>query len=396
MSTRGTHEPAEARLRLTDEGVYWLVTAGLLAVVGWWKSINLVLLLAYLMGVLLVVNGLLAQAQVRRVRLKREPLSPVFAEEDVTVRVTAENVGTRSATVTFENRLGNDVAGWLVLRLPPGGNTVCTARRRFSVRGVYPVPPLAVQSGFPLGLIRCDQPSGQAGELVVLPPLGAIDPTGLRRWVQMQAGGDGRARRVLRRVTSDQADVRGVRSYRPGDPIRSIHWRTSARRGELMVREYDAAPSPDLLLIIEPWLPAVPSAVHRGNLEAALSLAATLAQTWVQVYGTSVTVGVAGDPDSVRTSTATDTGLRTALTQLARVSGAGGFAPLPARVVGRGLARATRIVVSSRSASPYAAVLSRSTGRPFVALAPTDRPRWYYPPGKAIARSEHQQGAVHH
>ena len=93
-------------------------------------------------------------------------------------------------------------------------------------------------------------------------------------------------RKVLRRVTTDQADVRGVRPYRPGDPIRGIHWRSSARRGELMVREYDAAPSPELVLVVEPWLPDNPTAGTRANLEAALSLAVTIARTWSRASNT--------------------------------------------------------------------------------------------------------------
>ena len=215
---------------------------------------------------------------------------------------------------------------------------------------------------------------------MVLPAVGRIDPSGLRRWVLMQAGGDGRARKVLRRVTTDQADVRGVRPYRPGDAIRSIHWRTSARRGELMVREYDAAPSPELLVVVEPWLPANPTAIHRGNLEAALSLTATIVRTWIEVYGTRVTVAVAGDPDSIRTSAATDTGIRVALAPLAAVTGKTSFDPIPSPMLGRLSARSTRLVVSSRSDSPYAGILSRSTGRLFVGVAPTDHPRWYHPP----------------
>ena len=111
----------------------------------------------------------------------------------------------------------------------------------------------------------------------MLPAVGEVDAIALRHWLLRQAGGDGRARKVLRRVTTDQADVRGVRPYRPGDPIRGIHWRSSARRGELMVREYDAAPSPELVLVLEPWLPKEPAATERANLEAALSLAATVA-----------------------------------------------------------------------------------------------------------------------
>jgi uncharacterized protein (DUF58 family) len=37
------------------------------------------------------------------------------------------------------------------------------------------------------------------------------------------------------------ADVRSVRSYVPGDPARLVHWRSTARRGEIMVRELEAA-----------------------------------------------------------------------------------------------------------------------------------------------------------
>jgi uncharacterized protein (DUF58 family) len=274
-----------------------------------------------------------------------------------------------------------ELTDWLVLRLPAGAVAPCIVRRVFSLRGAFPAPPVRVVSGFPLGLIECDKAEGDRGELIVLPALGEIDPAGLRRWVLLQSGGDGRARRVLRRVTTDQADVRGVRPYRPGDPIRSIHWRTSARHGELLVREYDAPPAPELVVVVEPWLPASPTAVQRGNLEAALSLTATLARTWSRLYGTTVTVAVAGDPDSVRTSGGTDAGLRAALAPLAAVAGIDGFDALPARALGRALTRATRLVVSSRPNSPYAAALSRATGRTFVPLCPTDHPRWYHPPG---------------
>ena len=44
------------------------------------------------------------------------------------------------------------------------------------------------------------------------------------------------------------------------------------------------------------------------------------------------------------------------------------------------LARGARVVVSSRPKTPFAAALARSTGRPFVAVGPTDRLPWYLPP----------------
>ena len=53
-------------LILTGEGMAWLGVAALLAAMGWYKSINLVLLLAYLMFTLILLNGFLARAHARR------------------------------------------------------------------------------------------------------------------------------------------------------------------------------------------------------------------------------------------------------------------------------------------------------------------------------------------
>jgi uncharacterized protein (DUF58 family) len=231
-----------------------------------------------------------------------------------------------------------------------------------------------------MGLVRYDRPAAEGPELVVLPAIGQVDALALRQWLLHQSGGDGRARKVLRRVTSDQADVRGVRPYRPGDPIREIHWRSSARRGELMVREYDAAPSPELVLVVEPWLPDEQTIADRVNLETALSLASTIAWAWGRQFDARVTIAVAGQPDSVRSAGPSDDALREALTPLADVRGASSFEVLGPRSFDRSLQRAARLVVSSRRSSPYPAALGRSTGRAFLGVSPADWTAWYQPP----------------
>jgi uncharacterized protein (DUF58 family) len=238
-----------------------------------------------------------------------------------------------------------------------------------------------------MGLIHAERAAGPESDLVALPAPGEAEAGVLREWLLRQAGGDGRARRVLRRVTTDQADVRGVRPYRPGDSIRGIHWRSSARRGELMVREYDAAPSPELVLVVEPWLPKEPTIVERANLEAALSLAVTVARAWSRAFETRVTIAIAGEPRSVSTAGPTDSDLRQALAPLASVEGDRHFEPLGHECFDRSMQRAARLVVSSRRNTPYAAALTRATGRPFMALSPSTRPAWYQPPASIVALS---------
>ena len=68
---------ASGRLRLTTEGLAWFAAAVILGGIGWLKSLNLLLLLAYVMAGLLVLNGVLARLQVRRVLLWWAPLPPV-------------------------------------------------------------------------------------------------------------------------------------------------------------------------------------------------------------------------------------------------------------------------------------------------------------------------------
>ena len=382
---RSSPAPAPAapqgRPRLTPEGVVWLAVAALLGAVGWYKSLNLILLFAYLMAGLLVINGVLAWAQVRRVAAARVPLPPVFAGEQAVLRVAVRNVGRRRATAGVVVEAAGAAARWLLYRLRGGVEVVCAEPRAFPRRGRFRSPPLLVWSGFPFGFLRHERPADAGADVVVLPVPGTVDAEGLRRWLSRQAGGLGRSRKVLRRVTSDQADVRGVRPYRAGDSLRSVHWRSSARRGELMVREYDAAPSPDLVLVVEPWLPAEPTDADRANLEAALSLAAGVALGWSRDAGTRVTVVVAGSESGARTGAPTEAFLREALAPLAGAAGAPAFAALGPEAFGRPLASAARVLVSSRRDSPYAGALARSTGRPFAAVSPSAALPWYRPPG---------------
>jgi uncharacterized protein (DUF58 family) len=363
-------------VQLTPAGVAWLAVAGAVGAVAWYKSINLVLVIVYVMLLLVVLNGVLARRHVARVRAARLAVPPLFAGERSEHGVRVSNDGPRPVTVTVEDRSAAGATHFLAHEVPGGGALDCTAARGFPVRGRFSGP-LAVVSTFPFGFVTCQRAGAAGGELVVLPRPGVADADGLRRWVARQAGGDGRARQVLRRVTTDRAEVRGVRAYRAGDPIRDIHWRTTARRGEPMVREYDTAPSPELVLVVEPWLPADPSPADRDRLEAALSLAVTVAVTWRRAFDSSVTVVVPGC--GVATG-GTEEALRTALAPLANIAGSPECDPPAAGVFGGRLLRGARVVVSSRSNTPFAAELARAAGKPFAAVCPGDRLPWYQPP----------------
>jgi uncharacterized protein (DUF58 family) len=376
-------KPEPARLKFTALGLGWVAVTVFVGAVSWYKSINLVLLLVYAMVGMLFVNAYFARRAARRADAARVPVPPVFAGERAECGVTVRNASQFPVTVTAEDRAGGGSANtFFVYRLPAGHELTCTAAKEFPRRGRVKGP-VALTSAVPFGFLECERLADTGGEIVVLPKLGVADADGLRRWVLRYAGGDGWAMRAQRRASPDAAEVRGVREYRTGDALRDIHWRTTARRGEPMVREYDRSPSPDLVLVVEPWLPTNPTDADRANLEAALSLAATIAVTWRRAFDVPVTIAVAGASGPPATATS-DEDLREALTPLADAEGSPNPDPLPAEAFGRKLSAAARVLVSSRARSPFATVLARATGKTFVAVGADERPAWYHPPTPAV------------
>lgn len=384
-ATAGTegHGRSAERLRLTTEGLVWTGLALALGVLAWVKSLNLVLILAYGMGVLLVLNGVLAWMQVRRIVLLPNGSSPVFAREATRVGVRVRNTGPRPVTAA----VSEGDAEWSFDRLAPGREVECTSLRTFPQRGFYPINAFAVWSGYPFGLIRYERasagPATLADSIAVLPEVGEADAEGLRRWVLRQVEGEGRARKSLRRITPDQSDVRGVRPYRSGDSIRTVHWRTSARRRSLFVREFDSAPSPELVVVVEPWLPIEATADDRAALEAALSLAATVVRTWVRAFGThaALAIAVEGTPFT-RLAVPNDESARCLLIPLADLGGTDQTVPPRLDDFDHSIRHGARVVVSSRPATPLADELARIAGRPFVALDARTHYPWYQPPSR--------------
>lgn len=379
-----TEKPAAApriQMRFSSSGIGWLLVAIGVGAYAWFRSINLVVIITYTMIALIVLNAILAWRTLRRANASRIKIPPVFAGESAECGVSITNESRYPITLLITDTAGGHKNVFLVYRLPKNQSSTCTASREFPTRGRFSGP-VTLSSGFPFGFIECERQSEAGGEIVVLPRYGYAEPDGLRRWLFRQ--GDGHTRRVLRRLTTDQVEVRGVRSYRPGDALRDIHWRTTARRGEIMVREYDTAPALDLILVVEAWLPPNPTTADTDRLEAALSLAVTIAVTWRRTFDSPVLVVVPGH--STAAAAASDEDLREVLSPLADIVGGSAPEPLAPETFHHHLARGARVVVSSRANTPYAAALTRSTGKPFIPVSPTDRLPWYQPPVVAEAK----------
>jgi uncharacterized protein (DUF58 family) len=135
-----------------------------------------------------------------------------------------------------------------------------TARTWLTRRGAFPLGPTVLTSGDPFRLFTLQMRSLAQDELVVLPMTVSISafpvPPGLL------PGG-----KAIRQKTMDVTPhAAGVREYVPGDPMKRIHWPTSAHRQRLMVKEFEQDPQAEIWLLLDAQR-AIHSALPQGEMQ---------------------------------------------------------------------------------------------------------------------------------
>ena len=190
-------------------------------------------------AVLLVVLPLLAAWNVGRSRYRlacTRVLEPARVQVGMTSRVLLrlENLsGFTTGTLLLEDRLPYSLGSRprLVLeRLARRHASSVAYTVRADVRGRFEVGPLVVRLTDPFGLCELTRSFPSVDHLVVIPQ---VVPLPMMRLAGEYAGaGESHARSVAVHGDDDAA----TREYRYGDDLRRVHWRSTARTGELMVR----------------------------------------------------------------------------------------------------------------------------------------------------------------
>ncbi|MFU8947080.1 DUF58 domain-containing protein [Mycetocola zhadangensis] len=140
-------------------------------------------------------------------------------------------------------------------------------------RGRYPIGPLWVTHGDPFGLVQAERAIAGTREISITPRVTILPNAGLR-----DASGDG-VRHELNHFAVQRADELIAREYRTGDSLRRVHWRQTARRGELMVRQEERQGDPEAALLLDTSIAARGSAsgaTSEAHFERMVELAASL------------------------------------------------------------------------------------------------------------------------
>jgi uncharacterized protein (DUF58 family) len=219
---------------------------------------NLLYLVLSLMLAFLALSGFLSELALRGVRIERRMPSELFARAENRVVLVVRNVQAHGAawTLVVEDRLAGDpaarrraarrprVAGrCFVLRVDPGG----VERRAYALvpehRGFVRLEGFRVSTRFPFALFVKSLEIAAPLTALVYP---AVEPLS----VPPRAGTRADRGETATGIGRDGAQVSALREFVEGDSARRIHWRSSLRRGELLVGEIEDESDADVEVLL--------------------------------------------------------------------------------------------------------------------------------------------------
>jgi uncharacterized protein (DUF58 family) len=205
--------------------------------------------LLYLSALLIAIAWLTSMVSLRGIKVERQARSlrasvgDIF-EEHFEISNTSK-VPKLWLEVANESNIPHATGSRVLTFLRAKQKRIYTARTWLTTRGGFPLGPTMITSGDLFGIFRVSKNFPATSSLVVLPMLFPVSeflsPPGLL------PGG-----KAIRRKSIDiTPHAAGIREYVPGDPMKRIHWPTSVRRGQLMVKEFEQDPQAEVWLFLD-------------------------------------------------------------------------------------------------------------------------------------------------
>jgi uncharacterized protein (DUF58 family) len=345
------------RITICREGLYYLVVLSFIVVGAILREINLLVVVAGMMLAPLLINLRLAIATLHRLKITRKVPAHLCAGDLLFVDILATNARRWLASwavivedrVEWEGAAGDGNRRKVEVFVPhvgPGQTQSLSYRGRLMRRGRYRFGPLRLSTRFPLGLVRRTVMIDDEETLVVFPRLGTLRQAWYSQLRAEQSGAStSRSRKGLH-----EGDFYGLRDWRAGDSRRWIHWRTSARRGALAVREFEQQHEQKLAILLDLWVPDESSVEQWDRAELAISFVASVVADQCRRGGSQLWVGTAGESAEVVHGASSPSFLQEIMMHLALVK-AHSSPPL-SELLSRGLTRlrpdGRLVVVSTR------------------------------------------------
>ena len=257
-----------------------------LVVAAFSTGINFLFFLVYLLATLLLASRWYARRGLLGLRAGYHVLNPrtqVGEALEAIYRVDNDSGWSKPwVELSNESTLPAPLPG-RVIGVRAGGSRQWLAKVTLMRRGSFRLGALRVRTGDPFGLFTSEMVVGRATWIVVFPK---VHP--LPHWRLPPSPVDG-STPSRRRYEAATPLVSTVRPYVYGDAINRIHWLSSVRHGELIVKEFDLEQAADLWLLLDLERASHAGPPENASVEAAVSAAASIA---VHTLGENRAVGI--------------------------------------------------------------------------------------------------------
>jgi uncharacterized protein (DUF58 family) len=268
------------RLRPTREGWWFIAMALGIGFSAMNTGNNLLYLLLGMLLSIIVASGVLSEMSLRGIVAKRLPPLRLHAGQPFLMGISLNNGKRRLPSFSVE--VEDLCEGRLLdkkcyfLKIPAGRTQQTSYRHTLARRGRYVFTAFRISTKFPFALFRKSRLVDHTSEVIVFPAL--IPLAHLLAAVAPAVGELSHGQRGRR------GHFHGIREYRVGDDPRDVHWRSSARRGRLMVREYEDAAVRQVTLYVDNGLTPAEQRSERAleQLERVISWAASLSAYYLE------------------------------------------------------------------------------------------------------------------
>lgn len=229
-------------------------------------AVNLLYMIFSMLLAVLITNWIIPKILVRKLELKRSLPGSIFAQEQFQGEITINNKKRFFSTISL---LVGEQSPFLpqvyALQIPAKDKISLRYRTSIAKRGIYQLKGFRVRCSFPFGWFYQQKEYPSPAALWVYPKLGRIlipvvpnNGKGLLAVLAKRDGGD---------------EFHALREFRVGDNPKWIHWKSSARTGKWMIREFEREYSEGVSLVLYNYLLDT-----EEGLEKSISFCATLAK----------------------------------------------------------------------------------------------------------------------
>ncbi len=239
-------------LSVTKEGKWFIAILFFIGIAAINTGNNLLYLVLATLLSLIIISGILSESTLRGITVSRTLPGHIYKGSPAVVRVMARNAKKIFPSFSFTT-LELECAGLSAghsyfLKIGPDSEVMRQAPYTFARRGAFKLPGVKVSTRFPFGLFIKGREIEEAIDVTVLPQIDrakAIDP---------RAYGQDRGVRSLR-IRGGGAEIYGLRDYTLQDDSRRIHWKSVAKTGRLLLKEFEKEGEKRIFLIFENYAP---------------------------------------------------------------------------------------------------------------------------------------------